>query len=109
MTERLGASSIEPSITEFRPSFGIRISAFGFIPNWCLVFGFWCFSFTPCLAIFSLRMAFKDFPKQVQGIKLLQRSLERGRLAHAYLFTGPAQIGSQSTRKEGAKRWQART
>jgi DNA polymerase-3 subunit delta' len=33
-------------------------------------------------------MAFKDFPDQVQGISLLQRSLERGRLAHAYLFTG---------------------
>lgn len=33
-------------------------------------------------------MAFKDFPKQNQGIRLLQRSLERGRLAHAYLFTG---------------------
>ncbi|HET7625702.1 MAG TPA: DNA polymerase III subunit [Verrucomicrobiae bacterium] len=33
-------------------------------------------------------MAFKDFPDQGQGIELLQRSLERGRLAHAYLFTG---------------------
>ncbi len=33
-------------------------------------------------------MAFKDFPKQEQGIQLLQRSLERGRLAHAYLFSG---------------------
>lgn len=33
-------------------------------------------------------MAFKDFPEQEQGISLLQRSLERGRLAHAYLFTG---------------------
>ncbi len=33
-------------------------------------------------------MAFKDFPEQEQGIALLQRSLERGRLAHAYLFTG---------------------
>jgi len=33
-------------------------------------------------------MAFKDFPEQQQGIKLLQRSLERGRLGHAYLFTG---------------------
>ncbi len=33
-------------------------------------------------------MAFKDFPDQEQGIQLLQRSLERGRLAHAYLFTG---------------------
>jgi len=33
-------------------------------------------------------MAFKNFPGQQQGVQLLQRSLERGRLAHAYLFTG---------------------
>jgi DNA polymerase-3 subunit delta' len=33
-------------------------------------------------------MAFKDFPAQSAGIKLLQRSLERGRLGHAYLFFG---------------------
>jgi DNA polymerase III subunit delta' len=33
-------------------------------------------------------MAFHDFPEQAQGIELLQRSLERGRLAHGYLFTG---------------------
>jgi DNA polymerase III subunit delta' len=33
-------------------------------------------------------MAFKDFPDQEQVVTLLQRSLERGRLAHAYLFTG---------------------
>ncbi len=33
-------------------------------------------------------MAFKDFPQFQQGIQLLQRSLERGRLAHGYLFTG---------------------
>ena len=33
-------------------------------------------------------MAFKDYPEQRQGIELLQRSLERGRLGHAYLFTG---------------------
>jgi DNA polymerase-3 subunit delta' len=33
-------------------------------------------------------MAFKDFPGQEQGVQLLQRSLQRGRLAHAYLFTG---------------------
>ena len=34
-------------------------------------------------------MAFKDFPEHEQGITLLQRSLQRGRLAHAYLFSGP--------------------
>lgn len=33
-------------------------------------------------------MAFTTFPGQAQGIGLLQRSLERGRLAHAYLFAG---------------------
>ena len=33
-------------------------------------------------------MAFTDFPGQEQGVQLLQRSLERGRLAHGYLFTG---------------------
>lgn len=33
-------------------------------------------------------MAFVDFPAQQQAVALLQRSLERGRLAHAYLFTG---------------------
>jgi DNA polymerase-3 subunit delta' len=33
-------------------------------------------------------MAFKDFPAQSQGVQLLQRSLARGRLGHAYLFTG---------------------
>src|SRR5204863_7798063 len=29
-----------------------------------------------------------NFPTQPQGIQLLQRSLERGRVAHAYLFSG---------------------
>jgi DNA polymerase-3 subunit delta' len=33
-------------------------------------------------------MALRDFPKQEQGVQVLQRSLERGRLAHGYLFTG---------------------
>jgi len=33
-------------------------------------------------------MALRDYPKQEQGVQLLQRSLERGRLAHGYLFTG---------------------
>ena len=33
-------------------------------------------------------VAFADFPAQQQAVALLQRSLERGRLAHAYLFTG---------------------
>ena len=33
-------------------------------------------------------MSFADFPEPMQGVKLLQRSLERGRLGHAYLFIG---------------------
>ncbi len=33
-------------------------------------------------------MAFKDFSAQAQGVELLQRALERKRLAHAYLFAG---------------------
>ena len=33
-------------------------------------------------------MAFTDFPEQAQGVTLLQRSLQRGRLGHAYLFAG---------------------
>ena len=33
-------------------------------------------------------MAFKDFPKNANGIQLLQRSLARGRLGHAYCFSG---------------------
>src|SRR3974390_359281 len=33
-------------------------------------------------------MGVKEFPKQAQGVQLLQRSLARGRLGHAYLFTG---------------------
>lgn len=33
-------------------------------------------------------MAFKDYPNCGQGIELLQRSLERGRLGHGYLFSG---------------------
>lgn len=33
-------------------------------------------------------MAFTAFPEQTQGVTLLQRSLQRGRLGHAYLFSG---------------------
>jgi DNA polymerase III subunit delta' len=33
-------------------------------------------------------MAFKNFSEQSQGVQFLQRSLARGRLGHAYLFTG---------------------
>jgi DNA polymerase-3 subunit delta' len=35
-----------------------------------------------------LAMAFKNFPRPTQGVQLLQRSLARGRLGHAYLFAG---------------------
>lgn len=33
-------------------------------------------------------MSFADFPEPRPAVELLQRSFERGRLAHAYLFTG---------------------
>jgi DNA polymerase-3 subunit delta' len=33
-------------------------------------------------------MSFQNFPEQRAGIELLQRSLARGRLGHAYLFSG---------------------
>ena len=33
-------------------------------------------------------MSSADFPEQQQVVQLLQRSLDRGRLGHAYLFTG---------------------
>lgn len=33
-------------------------------------------------------MSFARFPEQQQSVNLLQRSLDRGRLAHAYLFSG---------------------
>jgi DNA polymerase-3 subunit delta' len=35
-------------------------------------------------------MAFKNFSERSQGVQLLQRSLARNRLGHAYLFTGDA-------------------
>ncbi len=35
-------------------------------------------------------MAFTNFSAQSQGVQLLQRSLARGRLGHAYLFSGDA-------------------
>jgi DNA polymerase-3 subunit delta' len=34
-------------------------------------------------------MPFRDYPDQQRGVELLQRSLERGRLGHGYLFRGP--------------------
>jgi DNA polymerase III subunit delta' len=34
------------------------------------------------------RMSFKNFSNETQGVQLLQRSLVRGRLGHAYLFSG---------------------
>ena len=33
-------------------------------------------------------MAFKEFKEHVMSVQLLQRSLERGRLGHAYMFSG---------------------
>src|SRR5678816_413063 len=35
-----------------------------------------------------MSMSFAGFPEQEHVVQLLQRSLERGRLSHAYLFAG---------------------
>ena len=43
---------------------------------------------TPSVGTISQNMAFKNFPRQTRGVQLLQRSLARGRLGHAYLFAG---------------------
>ena len=48
-------------------------------------------------------MAFKEFPEQKQSVQLLQRSLERGRLAHAYLFAGHQLDGLESLSRTLAK------
>ena len=37
---------------------------------------------------YKAAMSFSDFPEQKQAVELLQRSLNRGRLGHAYLFNG---------------------
>ena len=49
-------------------------------------------------------MSFGDFPGQEDVVKLLQRSLERGRLGHAYLF-----IGTNLTELEAVARTLAKT
>jgi DNA polymerase III subunit delta' len=49
-------------------------------------------------------VAFQDFPEQQQGVQLLQRAMERGRLAHGYLFSG-----NQLEELEGLARALAKT
>ncbi|HEU6447140.1 MAG TPA: hypothetical protein VFV23_01725 [Verrucomicrobiae bacterium] len=48
-------------------------------------------------------MAFRDFEKQSQGIQLLQRSLARARLGHAYLFSGDVVENLESLARTLAK------
>ncbi len=48
-------------------------------------------------------MAFTDFSDESQGVQLLQRSLARGRLGHAYLFTGNQLEGLEKLAKTLAK------
>ncbi len=48
-------------------------------------------------------MAFTQFSEQSQGVQLLQRSLARGRLGHAYLFTGHQLDGLESLARTLAK------
>jgi len=48
-------------------------------------------------------MAFKDFSTPQPSIELLQRSLERGRLGHGYLFSGSALEGLENIARTLAK------
>jgi DNA polymerase-3 subunit delta' len=48
-------------------------------------------------------MSFKAFEKQTQGVQILQRSLARGRLGHAYLFTGDSLENLESLARTLAK------
>ena len=48
-------------------------------------------------------MAFKDFPEEQDVVALLQRSLERGRLGHAYLFSGPEMAELEGVARTVAK------
>jgi DNA polymerase-3 subunit delta' len=48
-------------------------------------------------------MSFKDIQGQDRAIGLLQRALERDKVHHAYLFTGPDGIGKKKTALEMAK------
>jgi DNA polymerase-3 subunit delta' len=48
-------------------------------------------------------MAFKDLPDRKQSVSLLQRSLERNRLAHAYLLTGDQLEGLETVARTLAK------
>ena len=44
-------------------------------------------------------MAFAEIVGQPKAVKLLNRSLQSGRLAHAYLFSGPDGVGKNTTAK----------
>lgn len=48
-------------------------------------------------------MSFRDFSATSQGVQLLQRSLARGRLGHAYLFTGDALEELETVARDLAK------
>ena len=48
-------------------------------------------------------MSFNAFEKQTQGVQLLQRSLARGRLGHAYLFAGDSLENLESLARTLAK------
>jgi len=53
--------------------------------------------------ILAARMAFTQFSESSQGVQLLQRSLARGRLGHAYLFTGDQMDGLETIARTLAK------
>ena len=48
-------------------------------------------------------MSFSDFQEQKEIAAQLHHSLERGRLAHAYLFAGPRGSGKESMARTLAK------
>lgn len=48
-------------------------------------------------------MSFQDFVGQEPLVRMLQKSLRTGRVAHAYLFTGPRGMGKATLARELAK------
>jgi DNA polymerase-3 subunit delta' len=58
---------------------------------------------SPVTVSYKRRVAFAAFPEQLQGVTLLQRSLQRGRLGHAYLFSGAELSSLESLARTLAK------
>lgn len=52
---------------------------------------------------YNSAVAFRDLPKEQAGVALLQRALARGRLGHAYLFSGPDPVALEAVARSVAK------